>query len=178
MLYVFSVIVFTQYPSGAVMNKRGNRLNMCILHFSRWNLKGIYATKGIRDFEILRGMFVNIQILWHIEPFQLVHSYRVYYLHLLDLLDYITSSYLKLSYTSFRVTSKVNKQTSHSSQMEQGFHKLNVPQDHHIPRLNLITPCEFRGCYGAAWKTAMFWGIMQCNLERDTKLHGVILTIR
>jgi len=85
-------------------------------------------------------MFAKIQISWHIERFRLVHSHRVYYLHLLDLLVYITPSYLKLIYTAFRVTSKVNKQTLHIRQMEQGFHKLNVPQDHHTPRLNLITP--------------------------------------
>jgi hypothetical protein len=153
MLCVFSVNVITQYPSGAVMNKRGNQLNKSILHSSHWNLKGIYATKGIRDFETLRVMFMKIQILWHVGPFQLVHIYRVYCLHLLDLLVYAASSYLKLSYTAFRVTSKVNKQTLHSRQTEQGLHKLNLPQEHNITRLNPINP----------WVSRLLWnGLEDC----------------
>lgn len=147
MFCVFIVIVITQHPSGTVINKRGNQLNMSILHFSHWIWRGIYATKGIRDFEILRAIFVKIQILWLIEPFRLVHSYRVYCLHVLDLLVCITASDLKLICTAFRVTNKANKQTLHIRQMEQGYHKLNLPQDHHIPRLNLIAP----------WVSRLLW---------------------
>jgi hypothetical protein len=65
-------------------------------------------------------MFVKIQLLRHVGPFRLVHSYHRHYLHLLDLLVCITSSYLKLSYTAFRVTSNVNKKTLHSRQINKG----------------------------------------------------------